>query len=70
MKCMYKEYDELPLMLRADEVAMVLGISKANAYLLMHSKNFPTIVIGKRMMVQRDHFICWVNQQSNVSKAL
>ena len=39
----------------------MLSISRANAYTLMHSKNFPTIQIGKRMVVHRDKLIDWMN---------
>ena len=39
----------------------MLSISRANAYTLMHSKGFPTIRIGKRMVVHRDKLIDWMN---------
>lgn len=65
MSTTYTSYDQLPLSLRADDVAAVLGISRANAYTLMHAKDFPTIFIGKRMLVPRDKFIAWLNQQSS-----
>ena len=45
MATTYTSYDQLPLALNADDVAAVLGISRANAYTLMHSKDFPTITI-------------------------
>ena len=60
----YNSYDELPLSLRADDVASVLGISRANAYTLMHSKEFPTIFIGKRMLVPKDKFLAWIEEQT------
>ncbi len=47
----YTSVDQLPLTLTANQVASVLSISRANAYSLMHSKGFPTIRIGKRMVV-------------------
>lgn len=47
MTTTYTSYDQLPLPLCADDVVAVLGISRANAYTLMHSKDFPTITIGK-----------------------
>ena len=53
--------DQLPLTLNADQVAAVLSISRAHAYTLMHSKGFPTIWIGKRMLVHRDRLIEWMN---------
>lgn len=59
----YTSLDQLPLALSADDVAQVLGISRANAYNLMHSKGFPTIKIGKRMTVPKDKLIEWIDRQ-------
>ena len=59
-------YRELPLTLRADDIAAVLGISRAGAYNLMNAKGFPTIHIGRRMVVPRDKFVEWMEQQLNV----
>lgn len=56
----YTSLEQLPLALSADDVAQVLGISRANAYTLMHSKGFPTIKIGKRMTVPKDKLIEWI----------
>ena len=59
----YTSLDQLPITLKADELASVLGISRAGAYTLMRSKGFPTIFIGKRMVVYRDKFIQWMDEQ-------
>ena len=48
----YKSYDELPLFLNSDLVAKTLGIAPSSAYELMHEKNYPTLRIGSRMVVQ------------------
>ena len=37
----YTSLEQLPLALSAEDVAQVLGISRANAYELMHSEGFP-----------------------------
>ena len=63
---MYKNYDELPLMLSVHDVAEVLGISKSNSYVLAKEKGFPTLKIGARVVIPRDRFIEWINK--NVSK--
>ena len=63
MKAIYKDYNELPLVMNAEHIANLMGISKANAYTLMHNKGFPTLTFGKRMMVQRDAFFEWLNSQ-------
>lgn len=59
----YTSYDQLPLALCADDIAVVLGISRTNAYTLMHSKDFPTITVGRRMIVPRDRFLEWMDLQ-------
>ena len=63
MNTCFTNYDQLPLALCAEEVAQVLGISRAGAYTLMHSKGFPTIKIGKRMTVPKDKLIEWIDKQ-------
>ena len=59
----YTSLEQLPLALSAEDVAQVLGISRANAYTLMHSKGFPTIKIGKRMTVPKDKLIERIDKQ-------
>ena len=63
MTATYTSYTQLPLSLNANDIAAVLGISRANAYTLMRAKGFPTIFIGKRMIVPRDKFIEWMDLQ-------
>ena len=63
MTTTYTSYNQLPLSLNANDIAAVLGLSRANAYTLMRAKGFPTIFIGKRMIVPRDKFIEWMDLQ-------
>ena len=58
----YKSYDELPLFLNAETVAKLLGISPTSAYELMHEKGFPVLKIGNRMVVPKEKFRAWVEQ--------
>jgi len=64
MKSQTTSYEQLPLMLNASTVAQTLGISRAGAYELMHSKGFPTLRIGKRMLVNKEQLFKWVEQNS------
>jgi predicted DNA-binding transcriptional regulator AlpA len=57
-------YDQLPIILNANAIAQTLGISRAGAYELMHSEGFPTLRIGKRMMVSKERFIQWIERHS------
>ncbi len=59
-------YDQLPVALNANHVAAALGISRAGAYNLMRSKGFPTLFIGKRMIVPKDKLLAWINEQTKV----
>lgn len=61
----YKSYDELPLFLNAEIVAKVLGVSPSSGYELMHQKNFPALKVGKRIVVPKERFIQWVEQNTN-----
>lgn len=60
----YTSLEQLPITLCAEEVAQVLGISRANAYSLMHAKGFPTLKIGKRLVVPKDKLIAWMEEQT------
>ena len=60
----YTSMEQLPITLSANQLAQVLGISRANAYTLMHSKGFPTIQIGKRMVVPKSKLIEWMERQT------
>ena len=43
----YHSLEELPLMMNMTDVAAALGISRAGAYKLAHSADFPAFQIGK-----------------------
>ena len=60
----YHSYEELPLFLNADTVAKVLGVSPSTGYELMHEKNFPALKIGSRIVVPKEKFMRWVEQNT------
>ena len=60
----YKSFDELPLMLSVPEVAAILRISRAGAYELAHTKDFPAIKIGNRIVVPRDKLLEGIEMKS------
>ena len=63
MNRIYTSYDQLPLYLTVEEVGQLLGISRANAYTLAHSKGFPVVQIGRRMVVPKDDLLSWLDDQ-------
>lgn len=60
----YKSYDELPLFLNASTVAKTLGVSPSTGYELMHEKGFPALKIGSRIVVPKEQFIKWVEENT------
>ena len=61
----FKDYSELPLFLNAELVAKVLGVSPSSSYELMHEPGFPILKIGNRMVVPKEKFIQWVEQNTS-----
>ena len=60
----YKSYNELPLFLNAAMVAKVLGVSPSSSYELMHEPDFPVLKVGNRMVVPKEKFIRWVEENT------
>ena len=63
-KLIYKNYDELPLMLSVKELATVLGISRTSAYELTKTKGFPSIKIGSRVVIPKEKLIEWIDKNT------
>lgn len=60
----YKSYDDLPLFLNASLVSQVLGVSPSSGYELIHEPGFPVLRVGSRMVVPKEKFIRWVEQNT------
>ena len=66
-KSKYTDFHDLPLTLTAQEVGEALGISRAAAYELVRSKGFPRMKIGTRILVPKDKFIQWIEDQTEMN---
>lgn len=66
MKSTVKDFTDVPVSLNAEDIAQLLGISRTKAHVLMNSKDFPTLHIGKRKIVIKDNFIRWIQNQSGL----
>ena len=62
-----RSYEELPLFLSAQNVADVLGVSISSAYELMHEDGFPSLRIGNRLVIPKDHIpsVDGVNEENS-----
>ena len=63
----YYSFSEVPVVLNANQLASVLNISLTNAYCLLRSEHFPTLRIGRRLLVSRDNLLNWMNEHSLAS---
>lgn len=63
-----KNYDDLPLFLNANLLSQVLGVSISTAYEVMHEPGFPVLRVGSRMVVPKEKFIRWAEEQSGDTK--
>ena len=62
-------YENLPAVLNANQLAAALGISRAGAYQLLNTRTFPTLRIGKRLLVPKDKLIDWIEQNTGGGNA-
>ncbi len=62
-----KSFDELPMFLNAEDISEALGIAISTTYELMKQKDFPSLKIGRRYVVERENFIEWVQKNSGGS---
>ena len=58
-------FEDMPDVMDARHLAQALRISRASAYNLLNSDDFPTLRIGKRKLVMRDDLIAWLKSQTN-----
>lgn len=63
-----RSYADLPLFLNAKLVVQVLGVSISTAYEVMHEPSFPTLRVGSRMVVPKEKFMQWAEEQSGGAK--
>ena len=63
----YSNTNELPFTLSVEEMAAFLGISRVGAYNLCHAQGFPSVRIGKRILIPRDKFLAWLNELPEVA---
>lgn len=57
------------LVLTVDEAGKMLGVSRQTAYQLIHTKGFPTLRIGRRMLVPKEQLKAWIAAQTKEAQA-
>lgn len=59
------EKKDFPILMTADEVSTILGVSKRVAYELMDETGFPLIRIRRSKYVNREDFFGWLDQRKS-----
>jgi excisionase family DNA binding protein len=59
----FMDLKDLPLVLKVEQVAEILGVSKRRAYEIMDLKTFPLLKVGRSKRVSRDAFFQWLEGQ-------
>ena len=63
-------FDDLPDILDASQISSALRISRAGAYNLLSSEDFPTLHIGRRKLVMKNDLITWLKSHTNTTQKL
>lgn len=54
---------EEKLTLSVEEMGKLLGVSRLVAYTLIHRTDFPTLRIGKRILIPKRQLEAWMDRQ-------
>ena len=57
------DIEKMPFTLNANQVAEILGVARNTAYTLMHSEGFPTMHVGRRLLVPKEKLLQWMDDQ-------
>jgi predicted DNA-binding transcriptional regulator AlpA len=63
----YCSYEQIPLLLDANDIVKVLGLSRSNVYEMMRIESFPALVIGGRKMVRKEKLFAWLENREGAS---
>ena len=58
-------FEAMPDVMDAKQIAQALQISKAGAYNLLNSPDFPTLRIGGRKLVMKNDLVEWLKSHTN-----
>ena len=58
-------FETMPDVMDAKQIAKALQISRAGAYNLLNSPDFPTLRIGGRKLVMKNELVKWLKSRTN-----
>ena len=60
-KSIYTNYDELPLLLSVKQLVDLMGVSDSTIYELIQETEFPSLRLGKRIVVPKEELRKWIS---------
>ena len=67
-KSIYTNYDELPLLLSVKQLVDLMGVSDSTIYELIQEDDFPSLRIGKRIVVPKEELRKWISAHTKGAK--
>ena len=67
-KSVFTNYDELPLLLNTTQLADLLGVSHSSVYELIQEPGFPSLRIGKRIVIPKEELRQWISDNTKGAK--
>ena len=58
-------FEELPDVMNVKQLAAALHLSRAGAYNLLNSSDFPTLKVGGRKLVMKSNLLEWLKNHTN-----
>ena len=67
-KSVFTNYDELPFLLNTTQLADLLGVSHSSVYELIQEPGFPSLRIGKRIVIPKEELRQWISDNTKGAK--
>ena len=67
-KSVFTNYNELPLLLNTTQLADLLGVSHSSVYELIQEDGFPSLRIGKRIVIPKEELRQWISDNTKGAK--
>ena len=60
----FTSYDQLSLLLNVKQLAALLGVSDSSVYELIEEEDFPSLRIGKRIVIPKEELRKWITSHT------
>ena len=67
-KTIYTSYEQLPLLLNVKQLSDLLGVSDSSVYELVQMEDFPSLRIGKRIVVPKEELRQWISAHTKETR--